>query len=111
MLLYKIRMQEVDYNKTGDYAYMINRVMDDYNNYFKASDYLKKRYDFCLQAIYSCLSKVNNDENRSNAYKELSAFLDNIKKINGINMKIINEENKLSVKERPKIKAKRRVFY
>lgn len=108
MLLYKTK--EVEYNKTGDYNYMINKVTEDYHNYFSASDYLKRRYDFCLQAIYSCLSKVNSDINRSSAYKELYNFLESIKKCNGLNMKIVNEEDKLSVKEKPKIKAKRRVF-
>lgn len=109
MLLYK-NVEEVYYNKMGDYSYMITKVRENYFYYYKASNYLQKRYDFCLEAIYSCLSKVNNELNRNVAYKELSNFLDNIRKSNGINMKIVNEEDRLSVKERPKMKYKRRVF-
>ena len=64
MLLYKISEKEKSFNKSGDYSYMINLVMQDYNNYFKASCDLRARYDFCMQAIYSCLSRINNLENK-----------------------------------------------
>lgn len=95
-------------NQFEDFGYMINMVSNDYTNYFKASYYLQCRYDFSLQAIYSCLSKVNNDENKTSAYKELSKFLNEIKTRSGIFMQIIHEKETLYVRERPKIKTRRR---
>jgi len=106
MLLYKINEEDKIGNKSGEYSYMIILVKENYRNYFKASDYLKSRYDFSLQAIYSCLSEVNHMENRRIAYEMLSQFLNDIKKINGMNMQIINN-GMLYVKEKPKVKVKR----
>ncbi len=106
MLKYKIDSTSINYNRTGDYTYMINLVMKDYSTYFNASEYLQKRYDFCMQAIYSCLGRVNNLTNRKLAYMELANFLADIKKISGLNMQIVNKE-KLYVKEKPKVKVKR----
>ena len=94
MMYYKLVESELD--RSGDYKYMLNLVMDNYQNYFKASLY--------LQSIYSCLSKVNNIDNRTVAYKELSRFLEEVKKRTGLCMKIIREEDKLYVKEKAKIK-------
>lgn len=102
MMYYKLAENELD--RSGDYKYMLNLVMDDYQNYFKASLYLQSKYSFCLQSIYSCLSKVNNIDNRTVAYKELSRFLEEVKKRTGLCMKIIREEDKLYVKEKAKIK-------
>ena len=110
MLYYKIEDIDENINKSGDYNYMLNLVMEDYTNYNKASIYLQSRYDFCLQSIYSCLSKVNNMENKSNAYKELSRFLQQVKEKSGLYMEIINKKNKLSVKEKPKMKIKRHYY-
>ena len=106
MLLYKIHNENVSTDRSGDYIYMVNLVMEDYSNYFKASEYLQTRYDFCLQAIYSCLSKVNNLDNRLVGYKELAKFLEVLKKKTGLDMQIVSKD-KLYVKERPKIKVKR----
>ncbi len=106
MLKYKIDTTDINYNRTGDYVYMINLVTKDYTKYFNASEYLQKRYDFCMQAIYSCLSKVNNLSNRKNAYLELARFLEEIRRISGLNMQIVNKE-KFYVKEKPKVKIKR----
>ena len=105
MLLFKVE-EENDFNKSGDYSYMMNLIMEDYSNYFKASEYLQNRYEVCLQAIYSCLSKVNNEDRKLSGYKELSRFLENIKRISGIDMRIISKD-KLYVKER----NKRRLVY
>lgn len=106
MLLYKINDNQIESDKTGDYGYMMNLIMEDYSNYFKASEYLQTRYEICLQAIYSCLSKVNNLNNKSNAYRELSRFLEEVKRITGISMKIVSKD-KLYVKEKPR----RRLVY
>lgn len=108
MLVYKVQDENTLNDRSGDYSYMFNLVMEDYSNYFKASDYLQTRYDFCLQAIYSCLSKVNNLDNRLMAYRELAKFLDNLKKKTGLVMKIVSKE-KLYVREIPKIKIKRSI--
>lgn len=97
---------EFDIEKSSNYEYIMNLIMEDYLNYFKASEYLQSRYEVCLHAIYSCLSKVNNSKKKSSAYKELSKFLDTINKKSGINMKIVFKE-KLYVKE----KSKRRFGY
>ena len=105
MLIFKVD-EENDFNKSGDYSYMMNLIMEDYSNYFKASEYLQNRYEVCLQAIYSCLSKVNNEGKRLSGYKELSRFLENVKRISGIDMRIISKD-KLYVKE----KQKRRLVY
>lgn len=106
MLFYKIQDDSASCDKTGDYTYMLNLVMEDYNNYFNASEYLQNRYEFCLQAIYSCLSVVNNMDNRLLAYRKLSKFLEEIKKKTGVDMIIISKD-KLYVKERTKVKIKR----
>lgn len=106
MLLYKIQDENISTDKSGVYSYMVNLVMEDYTNYFKASEYLQTRYDFCLQAIYSCLSKVNNLDNRLVGYKELSRFLEEIKKKTGLSMQIVSKD-KLYVKEKSKVKIKR----
>jgi len=109
MLLYRIDDSISKINdRSGDFGYMVDLLMDDYNNYFEASSYLQNRFDFSLQAIYSCLSKVNNYTNRLTAYRELSKFLGEIKKRAGLNMEIINDRNEmLSVREKPKIKSKK----
>lgn len=99
MLFYKIRNEKIETSKAEDYTYMMNLIMEDYSNYFKASQYLQGRYEVCLQAIYSCLSKVNNLNNKSSGYMELSRFLEEIKKRTGINMQIISKD-KLYVKEK-----------
>ena len=106
MLLYKISEESKTFNQSGDYYYMINRVMEDYRNFFKASSVLKCRYDFCIQAIYSCLSRINNLENKSYAYKELSKFLEEIRRETGFDMQIVCKD-KFYVKEKPKVKIKR----
>lgn len=103
MLTYKINE---NINRSGDYTYMINLVNEDYKNFFKASSYLQNRYDFSMQAIYSCLSVVNHIQNRKIAYEILLEFLNEIKRINGLNMQIVKAES-LYVKERPKAKVKR----
>lgn len=99
MLFYKIKDEKIDSKKSGDYAYIMNLIMEDYSNYFKASEYLQGRYEVCLQAIYSCLGKVNNLNNKASAYRELSKFLEEVKRKAGINMQIISKD-KLYVKER-----------
>ena len=91
-------------NKTGEinqenYTHIMNLIMEDYSNYFKASSYLQTRYEVCLQAIYSCLSKANNSKSRISGYRELSKFLEEIKRKTGINMQIISKD-KLYVKEK-----------
>lgn len=106
MLVYKIGDASESIYNIGDFNYMLELVMENYRNYFKASTYLQSRYDFSLQAIYSCLSEVNNKESRLEAYKELAKFLEEVKKRAGFDMQIIKGE-KLSVKERPKIKMKK----
>ena len=102
MLLYKVNVE----NRAGDYTSMINLVKDDYKNYFKASEYLQNRYDFCIEAIYSCLSLVNHMENKKVAYEVLRNFLNEIKKVNGLEMEIVKKEQ-LYVREKPKVKSKR----
>lgn len=101
MLKYKIASNSINTSMNSDYTYMINCVMRDYNAYFAASDYLQKRYDFCMQAIYSCLGKVNNLSDRKAAYLELSRFLEDLRKISGMDMEIVNKE-KLYVKAKVK---------
>ena len=105
MLLYKIE-EEKSMDKSNNYAYMMNLIMEDYLNYFKASECLQTRYEIYLQAIYSCLSKVNNLGDKTSAYKEVSNFLERLNKITGINMQIVSKD-KLYVKE----KKKRRLVY
>lgn len=106
MILYKIKDEKNVSKKNEDYTYVMSLIMEDYSNYFKASPYLQTRYEVCLQAIYSCLSKANNSKNRASGYRELSRFLEEIKRKTGINMQIISKE-KLYVKE----KSKRRYSY
>ena len=103
MLLYKIDEEDKVGNMSGNYKHMINLIREDYRNFFKASEYLQNRYDFCLEAIYSCLSEVNHMSNKKIAYEVLKDFLNGIKKINGINMQIINN-GQFYVKEKPKVK-------
>ncbi len=113
MIIYKIE-DDIDdilgtnkkQNLTNDFKYMTNLVSDDYQNYFKASEYLQSRYEFSLHAIDVCLSKVNNDTNRLMAYKELSKFLKEIRKRAGIDMEIVKSKTSLYVKEKPKVKSK-----
>ena len=93
----------IKYNKNEDYNKMVNLVKEDFNNYFNASLYLQNRYDFCLEAIYSCLISVNNMNNKFITYFMLHNFLDKIKKKSGINMQIIKKD-KLYVKEKSKKK-------
>jgi len=106
MLVKKIE-DEITFEKSSNYTYMINLIMEDYSNYFKASEYLQKRYEVCLQAIYSCLSQVNNYKSKSTGYDELSKFLNVINKKSGINMQIVSKD-KLYVKEK---KRRRLVYY
>lgn len=105
MLLHKVE-EQLSIDKSSNYTYMINLIMEDYSNYFKASEYLQGRYEVCLQAIYSCLSQVNNYKSKSTGYDELSKLLNVINKKSGINMQIVSKD-KLYVKE----KKKRRLEY
>lgn len=101
------KREEETFDKSSNYTYMMNLIMQDYSNYFKASEYLQKRYEICLQAIYSCLSQVNNYKSKSTGYEELSKFLSAINKKSGINMQIVSKD-KLYVKEK---KRRRLVYY
>ena len=105
MLIKKI--EEETFDKSSNYTYMINLIMEDYLNYFKASEYLQKRYEVCLQAIYSCLSQVNNYKSKSTGYDELSKFLNVVNKKSGLSMQIVSKD-KLYVKEK---KRRRLVYY
>ena len=105
MLLHKTN-EEISTEKSSNYTYMMNLIMEDYSNYYKASEYLQGRYEICLQAIYSCMSQVNSYKSKSTGYDELSKFLNVISKKSGINMKIVSKD-KLYVKE----KKKRRLVY
>ena len=105
MLLQKAS-QGTNIEKNDNYSYMINLIMEDYSNYFKASEYLQGRYEICLQAIYSCLGQVNNYKSRTTGYDDLSKFLNVINKKSGINMQIVSKD-KLYVKE----KKRRRLIY
>ena len=104
MLIQKI--DEISMDKSNNYGYMMNLIMQDYSNYFKASEYLQTRYDVCLQAIYTCLSQVNNYKSKSTGIDELSKFLNVINKKSGIDMRIVSKD-KLYVKQR----CKRRLVY
>lgn len=101
MLFYKIKDEKTTSRNNEDYSHAMNLIMEDYSNYFKASPYLQTRYEVYLQAIYSCVSKVNNLGNRTSGYLELSRFLEEVKRITGINMQIISKD-KLYVKEKSK---------
>ena len=107
MLIYKIGEEKESIFNIGDFSYMLDLVMQNYRNYFKASEFLQSRYDFSLQAIYSCLSEVNNKDNLREAYKELYNFLIEVKKRAGFEMQIVKNKNTLFVKEKPKVKVKR----
>jgi len=104
MLIQKI--DEISMDKSNNYSYMMNLIMQDYSNYFKASEYLQTRYDVCLQAIYTCLSQVNNYKSKSTGIDELSKFLNVVNKKSGIDMRIVSKD-KLYVKQR----CKRRLVY
>lgn len=104
MLIKKI--EEISTDKSNNYGYMMNLIMEDYSNYFKASEYLQTRYDVCLQAIYTCLSQVNNYKSKSTGIDELSRFLNVVNKKSGIDMRIVSKD-KLYVKQR----CKRRLVY
>ena len=104
MLIQKI--DEISTDKSNNYGYMMNLIMQDYSNYFKASEYLQTRYDVCLQAIYTCLSQVNNYKSKSTGIDELSRFLNVVNKKSGIDMRIVSKD-KLYVKQR----CKRRLVY
>lgn len=104
MLIKKI--EEISTDKSNNYGYMMNLIMEDYSNYFKASEYLQTRYDICLQAIYTCLSQVNNYKSKSTGIDELSRFLNVVNKKSGIDMRIVSKD-KLYVKQR----CKRRLVY
>ena len=107
MLIYKVGEEKESIFNMGDFSYMLDLVMQNYRNYFKASEFLQSRYDFSLQAIYSCLSEVNNKENLRESYKELYNFLIEVKKRAGFEMQIVKNKNTLFVKEKPKVKVKR----
>ena len=104
MLIKKI--EEISTDKSNNYGYMMNLIMEDYSNYFTASEYLQTRYDVCLQAIYTCLSQVNNYKSKSTGIDELSRFLNVVNKKSGIDMRIVSKD-KLYVKQR----CKRRLVY
>ena len=87
-----LRYTPIDYNMTSNYSYMINCVMRDYTAYFNASNELQSKYEFCMQAVYSCLGKVNNLSDRKAAYLELSNFLEDLRKISGMKMRIVSND-------------------
>ena len=100
------KMNEISTDKSSNYGHMMGLIMEDYSNYFKASESLQTRYDVCIQAIYTCLSQVNNYKSKSTGYEELSKFLNVINKKTGIDMCIVAKD-KLYVKQ----KCKRKLVY
>lgn len=99
-------MENIRFSDSCNKAYMNELVTRDYMYYFKASDDIKKDYVFCMNAIYSCLSKVNNLGNLRIAVVEMQKFLNHIKKYSNIDMMVVisNKDNTIMVRERPKVK-------
>lgn len=103
MLIYKID-DDIDVSnhiaiKKEDINMYMNKVMTNYLSYYDAPNNIQKRYDFVIQAIYSCLSKINNEYNNINeSRKELEKFLISIENISGIKMRVVVFNNNLYVK-------------
>jgi hypothetical protein len=109
-IMYKIDGKPIDcilLDNYDDYSHMLSLVTKDYHYYFKASLRLQENYPFALQSIYSCLGTINNNENRTEAYRELSKFLSAIRDKANLNMEIIKARDNFYVREKPKIKSKR----
>lgn len=111
MLKYKITFNnEISGNKSlGENVSWFNVITIDYNKYKELPEELKNNYNFIFHAIYSCLTKINYDQDRLNAYKELSAFLHYISENTGLHMKIIKESStyySVVRKDKPKVLKK-----
>ena len=111
MLKYKITFNDEisGVKNLGNNISWFNVITDDYTKYKELPDDLKNNYNFIFHAIYSCLTKVNYDKDRLEAYRELSSFLHYISENTGIHMKIIKESNMYYTvvrKDKPKVLRK-----
>ena len=66
------------------------RVKVNYKVYDYAPLHLQKNYLFCMEALYSCSSYINNLDNKNNSRQILISFLYKVRNISGI-MFNINE--------------------
>lgn len=93
--------------KKENVDHFMNLVMHNYLTYYDAPSNIQSRYDFSLQAVYSCLSKVNNEENKSDAKMELSKFLYAVNEKAEMNLEVVKMGNKLYVREKGRVKSKK----
>ena len=82
--------------KKENVDHFMNLVMHNYLTYY-----------YSLQAVYSCLSKVNNEENKSDAKMELSKFLYAVNEKAEMNLEVVKMGNKLYVREKGRVKSKK----
>lgn len=86
----------IPYNKTDDFNHMIAMVKKNPRYYMQASGRLKNNYTFIMEAINSCLSEVNNMEDKNAAKLKLQSFLEKISDCSGVNMEYgTSEKNTL----------------
>ena len=93
--------------KKENVDHFMNLVMHNYLTYYDAPSNIQSRYDYSLQAVYSCLSKVNNEENKSDAKMELSKFLYAVNEKAEMNIEVVKMGNKLYVREKGRVKSKK----
>lgn len=96
---------DFNYDLENNPEYMLDMIRKDYKNYFRASYNLRRNFIFSLDAIYQCISQLENDDNHKDKEHNKAIYLDFCKKVNSeseINYGLINKDGYRVVQKRKK---------
>lgn len=96
--------RDFDYGLENDNEYMLKKIREYYGFYTLASHRLRTNQIFALDAIYQCLTQVDNDNDHTNKERNIEIYKDFCKKVSeqsGINYGF-------SSKDGPRVIRKRR---
>ncbi len=80
-------VNKLDISKTNDYNYMVDQLRIKYYYYNEATKALKIRVDFCLEAIYQCISQTSECGELDRLLRQ-KAFVEQVRKESKINFKL-----------------------
>ena len=86
---------DFNYELQNDTEYMLKKIREYYGYYTLASDRLKTNQIFSLDAIYQCITQLDNDENHSSKERNIVIYNDFCKRVSeqsGINYKFDSKD-------------------
>ena len=94
---------KLDISRTNDYNYMLDQLRIKYYYYTEATKSLKIKVDFCLEAIYQCISQTNEYSELDRLLRQ-KAFVQYVKKESNINFTLDQRSDTPVVKIKQKNK-------